>query len=108
MAHRGRWHEESQGERCYPCQKCTSPELTIPEPVINFSQNACRDRYESLMNGTAKPTPESIPNPTPEVLARVQSRIDKEARVAKDQHTPADQQANIAGNAWSSRQRHYF
>ncbi|KAK5464856.1 hypothetical protein LTS15_001419 [Exophiala xenobiotica] len=71
-------------------------------------KNACRERYESLQNGTAKPTPESIPNPTPEVLARVQSRIDKEARVAKDQHTPADQQANIAGNAWSSRQRHYF
>lgn len=59
------------------------------------------------MAGNAKPTPESIPNPGPEVLERIQSRINKEARLAKDQQ-PDVQQANIAGNAWSSRQRHYF
>ncbi|KAK6379380.1 hypothetical protein LTS17_006298 [Exophiala oligosperma] len=77
------------------------------KPVINFSQNACHSRYDALMAGNAKPTPESIPNPGPEVLERIQSRINKEARLAKDQQ-PDVQQANIAGNAWSSRQRHYF
>ncbi|KIW09794.1 hypothetical protein PV08_11894 [Exophiala spinifera] len=79
------------------------------KPVVNFSQNACRSRYDALMAGNAKPTPESIPNPTPEILERIQSRLDKEARLARDQQQPnGQQQTNIAGNAWSSRQRHYF
>ncbi|KIX03008.1 uncharacterized protein Z518_06558 [Rhinocladiella mackenziei CBS 650.93] len=47
-------------------------------PVVNFSQNACRERFQALIDGTAKPTPESIPDPTPEILERIQARKDKE------------------------------
>ncbi|KAI1616519.1 hypothetical protein EDD37DRAFT_645653 [Exophiala viscosa] len=78
------------------------------KPVVNFSQNACRGRYGDLMNGIAKPTPESHPNPGPEILERIKSRQDKEERVAQTAQMSAVEQANIAGNGWSSRQRIYF
>ena len=43
----------------------------LSEPVVNFSQNACQDRYEALENGTAKPTPESFDDPDAKTLERI-------------------------------------
>lgn len=60
------------------------------------------------MSGIAKPTPESHPNPSPEIIARIQSRKEKEDRLAKTAPMSAIEQANVAGNGWSSRQRLYF
>lgn len=60
------------------------------------------------MNGTAKPTPESIPNPTPEILERIQSRKDKIARIREGQQIAEKEKANMEANGWTSRMRTYF
>ncbi|KIY03414.1 uncharacterized protein Z520_00105 [Fonsecaea multimorphosa CBS 102226] len=77
-------------------------------PVVNFSQNACRDRYEALQQGCAKPTPESIENPTPEILERVKSRKDKERRIREGNQMAEREQKNVEANGWTSRMRTYF
>lgn len=80
----------------------------MPQPVLNFSHKACRERYDALLAGKAKPTPESIPNPTPEILARIQSRIEKEQKIAADQQMGPAEKANVQANGWTSRRRTYF
>jgi hypothetical protein len=60
------------------------------------------------MDGSAKPTPESIPDPTPEVLLRIQSRKDKEANLAREQPGDDTGRANVEANGWTSRMRTYF
>lgn len=88
---------------------CQGSSLTHSlQPVVNFSQNACRDRFEALQAGTAKPTPESIPNPDEQTLARIQSRRDKERRIREDARSLAPNADNIEGNAWTSRMRTYY
>ncbi|KAG9774465.1 hypothetical protein ABEF95_005247 [Exophiala dermatitidis] len=82
--------------------------MKLAKPVINFSHKACRERYEALLNGTAKPTPESVENPGPEVLARIESRKQKELKIAKDMKMSVNEQQNVQGNGWSSRKRIYF
>ena len=74
------------------------------QPIVNFSQNACRKRHEELLAGTAKPTPESIPNPDDDVKARIQSRKEKE-KVIEDTGRFTAQQENMNKNGWTSRMR---
>jgi len=74
--------------------------------VVNFSQNACRKRFQDLEAGIAKPTPESIPNPDDDVKARIQSRIDKEEAI-KQTARFSTYQENVENNAWTSRMRDY-
>ena len=76
--------------------------------MVNFSQNACRQRFEALQAGTARPTPESIRNPDEQTLASIQSRRDKEQRIREDAHSMAPNAENIEGNAWTSRMRTYY
>ena len=54
------------------------------KPVMNFSQNACRKRYDALLDGSAKPAPESIVNPDEDTMARIQSRKEKENKIEED------------------------
>ena len=66
------------------------------------------------MEGTFKPTPESVLEPGPEVLERIQSRIDKQRKIEERQMVSpgnmngAQQQQNVQANGWSSRMRVYF
>ncbi len=76
--------------------------------MVNFSQNACRERYEALQAGTAKPTPESLSDPTPEVVERIESRRKKELKLRENQQVAAMEQQNVEGNGWSSRMREHF
>ena len=78
------------------------------QPVINFSQNACRKRFDDLMAGTAKPTPESIPNPTPDILKRIESRKSKQRKLDEQCSTATAEKRNVEGNGWTSRMRTYF
>lgn len=93
-------------------------EADVPRPVTNFSQNACKDRYISLQEGTAKATPESIKDPNLDTQARIAARKKREARIEQDQisfrsnhHGNAEQtalvEANWKGNAWTSRKKLY-
>ena len=78
---------------------------------MNFSQNACRDRFEALHNGTAKPTPESVPDPDEKVKYRIQSRREKEEKIKEDAEQRAAhtrREDNIDGNAWTSKMRQYY
>lgn len=86
------------------------------QPVTNFSQNACKVRYEALEKGTAKPTPESILDPDQKIRERIQARKDNEHRIEMDKklflsntNTDVDQsamvEANRKGNAWTSKQK---
>ncbi|OAP63392.1 hypothetical protein AYL99_02619 [Fonsecaea erecta] len=77
-------------------------------PVVNFSQNACRARYDALQNGCAKPTPESIENPSPEILERIASRREKERKIREGNHMAEREQKNVEANGWTSRMRTYF
>jgi 3-methyladenine DNA glycosylase/8-oxoguanine DNA glycosylase len=72
--------------------------------VVNFSHNACRKRHEELVAGTAKPTPESIPDPDDDVKARIQARKDKEEAIKNTARFTA-QQENMNKNGWTSRMR---
>ncbi len=78
------------------------------QTVINFSQNACRERYLALQLGTAKDTPESIENPSPDILARIKSRKDKERRIIESTQFSVVEQKNVEANGWTSRMRTYF
>ncbi|EXJ67541.1 uncharacterized protein A1O5_09554 [Cladophialophora psammophila CBS 110553] len=78
------------------------------QPVVNFSQNACRDRYDALQHGCAKPTPESVENPTPEILERIKSRKDKERKIREGNQIAEMEQKNVEANGWTSRMRTYF
>ncbi|KEF60887.1 uncharacterized protein A1O9_02451 [Exophiala aquamarina CBS 119918] len=78
------------------------------KPVLNFSQNACRKRFEELLDGTAKPTPESIVNPTAEVLERIESRKAKQRNLDEQSPQANIEQRNVEANGWTSRQRIYF
>ena len=80
----------------------------LSQPVTDFSQHACRKRYEALVAGTAKPTPESIQNPDEDVLARRKSRIDKEQKIQADKELGKGTDSNIEGNSWTSRMRTYY
>ncbi|OAL33063.1 hypothetical protein AYO22_00148 [Fonsecaea multimorphosa] len=64
--------------------------------------------YEALQQGCAKPTPESIENPTPEILERVKSRKDKERRIREGNQMAEREQKNVEANGWTSRMRTYF
>lgn len=91
--------------------------IFILQPVTNFSQNACKARYEALENGTAKPTPESLPDPSEEVLERIHARQEKEKKIEADKihfqlRNDTDDtgsavlvETNQKGNAWTSRQK---
>lgn len=92
----------------YPLVVCL---VLTHQPVVNFSQNACRGRFRDLQSGVAKPTPESVTNPDEAVLRRIRSRQDKEKRISEDQSTGASKLAirdNIEGNAWTSKSRRYI
>ncbi|KAL9108330.1 MAG: hypothetical protein Q9227_006929 [Pyrenula ochraceoflavens] len=75
------------------------------KPVVDFSQNACRNRYESLQNGTAKPTPESILNPNADILARIESRIEKQKKIDETVAERNMYTENLEQNAWNSCSR---
>lgn len=98
--------EADQGTLLYSLT-ASSP-LTVSQPVINFSQNACRSRFDALKEGTAKPTPESILDPDENVLARIQSRLEKEKKIEDDALLFSQHAANLQGNAWTSRPVKYF
>lgn len=76
--------------------------------MINFSQNACHRRFEALASGIAKPTPESIPNPDEDTCRRIQSRREKEQKIAEDNSMLVSSKDNVTGNAWTSRMRIYY
>lgn len=78
------------------------------QPVVNFSQLACRNRYEDLMRGTAKPTPESVPDPDENVKKRIESRLEKEKRIEEDVLWKQQLKSNLDGNGWTSRAVKYF
>lgn len=82
--------------------------LICEQPVVNFSQNACRERYQALQTGTAKPTPESVENPTPDTLERIESRRSKERKIAETARFNNLEQKNVEANGWTSRMRTYF
>jgi len=88
--------------------RIVADQMKVLKPVVNFSQNACRDRFEALRAGTAKPPPESIPNPDEQALACIQSRREKEQKIREDAHSIAPNANNIEGNAWTSRMRTYY
>lgn len=88
-------------------------ELTFIQPVTNFSQNACKARHQSLQDGTAKATPESITDPDDYVLARIAGRKAREEEieadklkyrmpVTNDPDTDAMMKANYENNGWTS------
>lgn len=108
MAHGCRPDEVQEGESLLftIAQKCT--DHSIFQTVINFSQNACRERYQALQLGTAKPTPESVENPSPDILARIKSRRDKERRIVESTQFSVVEQKNVEANGWTSRMRTYF
>ena len=61
--------------------------LKIIKPVTNFSGKACQQRAESLEQGTALPTPETLAkraDPDPLVLERIKTRRQKEERLVED------------------------
>jgi hypothetical protein len=61
-----------------------SDNLKSIKPVTNFSQRACRERFDALATNTAKPPPELIPHKTEEILKRIQSRKEKEMKILID------------------------
>ncbi|RMD43734.1 hypothetical protein DV735_g1395, partial [Chaetothyriales sp. CBS 134920] len=58
--------------------------MKLLKPVTNFSNNACEKRFLALQAGTAKPTPESIPNPSPAVQARIDARRERERKIEEE------------------------
>ncbi|OCT49106.1 hypothetical protein CLCR_04939 [Cladophialophora carrionii] len=76
--------------------------------TMKASFNACRERYEALQAGIAKPTPESIENPSEEILERIKSRQDKERKIAESRQYSVLEQKNVEANGWTSRMRTYF
>ncbi|KAK5102165.1 hypothetical protein LTR70_007475 [Exophiala xenobiotica] len=96
--------------------KIVAENLKTLKPVTNFSQNACKVRYNSLQEGKAKATPESIEEPNLDIQARIAARKEREARIEQDQisfrsnhHGNAEHtalvEANWKGNAWTSREK---
>jgi hypothetical protein len=82
---------------------------SIPGSLWPISRkNAYRDRFEALQAGTAKPAPESIPNPDEHTLARIRSRRRKEQKIREDAHSIVPNKDNIKGNAWTSCMRTYY
>lgn len=92
--------------------------LTMSQPVSNFSQNACKSRYEALQDGTAKPTPESISDPDENIIARIEARRQRELKMEEDAAAlrftvNADSsratlaENNCKGNAWTSKAKLY-
>lgn len=90
--------------------KIVAENLKSLKPVTNFSQNACKERYRALLEGTAKATPESIKYPNMDIQARITARKEREARIEQDQisfkfnhHTAVEQtafhEADWEGNA---------
>jgi hypothetical protein len=57
-----------------------SDNMKSMKPITDFSQRACRERFESLENGTAKTPPELLEPKTEDVMKRIQSRRDKEKK----------------------------
>jgi hypothetical protein len=81
------------------------------QPVSNFSSNACRNRYQALQDGSAKPTPESEPNPSPATLARIDARHRRQLKIEADMAAkPGDgkARANLEANGWTSRCKDQF
>ena len=72
------------------------------QPVVNFSRNACKNRFDALNDGTAKPTPESIENPDDHIRSRVQSRIDKQKAIDHERQFSFHDN-NIRQNGWTSK-----
>lgn len=60
------------------------------------------------MEGTAKPTPESIANPDEKTMERIESRREKLKRIQEDTQKKQQRNANVEGNAWTSRAVRYF
>ncbi|RMZ86363.1 hypothetical protein DV736_g6413, partial [Chaetothyriales sp. CBS 134916] len=78
--------------------------MKVMKPVTNFSKNACEKRFLALEAGTAKPTPESIPNPSPAVQARINARRERERKIEENKQKMSDtSKANMEGNAWISK-----
>jgi hypothetical protein len=98
--------EKDQGKSFAACQD--SVHSDVSQPVLNFSQHACRKRYEALTEGTAKPTPESISNPDEKTKERIESRREKLKRIQEDSQRKEQRKANLQGNAWTSRPVKYF
>ena len=103
MASGGGENEAAQGK---DLSNSTTTDTDILQPVVNFSQNACRSRYQSLLDGTAKPTPESIENPDILTQARIQSRIDKEAEIQRKGPISLEQN-NIEKSGWTSKSSNF-
>ncbi|KAJ9610494.1 hypothetical protein H2200_005271 [Cladophialophora chaetospira] len=92
----------------HPPHTATNADHKNHQPVLNFSQNAARQRYQALQTGTAKPTPESVEDPTPDILERIKSRKDKERRIVENSQYTVSEQKNVEANGWTSRMRTYF
>lgn len=60
------------------------------------------------MRGTAKPTPESVPDPDENVKKRIESRLEKEKRIEEDALWKQQLKSNLDGNGWTSRAVKYF
>ncbi|KAK5097981.1 hypothetical protein LTS08_006736 [Lithohypha guttulata] len=96
--------------------KIVKENLRKIKPVTNFSQKACKTRFDALQQGKAKATPESILNPNDEIRARIAARMEREAMIEKDKEdfrrdkhtdpeTAALLMANLEGNAWNSKMK---
>lgn len=101
-----------------PPHFCIRRLTRILQPATDFSQNACKARFAALEDGTARPTPESILQPNEATLERIRTRQEKEKKIEMDKllfqsinHTSAGQaalaEANLKGNAWTSRQKSF-
>jgi hypothetical protein len=62
----------------------TADNLKDIKPVTNYSGTACKKRFEDLEAGTAKPTPESLENPTLHQMALIIQRREAEAQIERD------------------------
>jgi hypothetical protein len=62
----------------------TADHLWDIKPVATFSPKSCKKRFEGLEAGTAAPTPESLENPSEEMLALIIRRQVAEAQIAQD------------------------
>ena len=60
------------------------------------------------MEGNAKPTPESVPDPDENIKQRIESRREKMKRIEEDALWKEQLKSNLQGNGWTSRAVKYF
>ena len=58
--------------------------LILLQPFTNFSKEACKTRHESIVSGTAKPTPESVIDPDEDIITQIKARQEMVAKIEAD------------------------